>query len=413
MATRDQLRAMYPIFEQSDWCFFENAGGSQVPRCVIEAQRDYMLTKYVQLGAGYPLSDQATAVVNRAHTFLEIYMNAKDKGKVIMGASTSSLLAALGLAYGRALNSDDEVVVSFAGHEANVGPWVLCSELSGAKLKGWNATTKETCPLHILKTLLSPKTKILAFPHVSNLLGEIVDVKAISRLARSVAPDIRIVVDGVAYAPHRAVDVQELEVDYYAFSLYKVFCGHMACMYASSDAIKQVKGPNHFFVPADDITYKWELGGVNHEGCASVLALQSYFCTAAGEPAPEDGQLMSRATLARAFANLAELEQPLQKRIILALTEHPAITLYGPESSDNTKRVPTISFTHNKLTPEAVVAKFHAAKVACRNGHMYSARLLEPLGLSSQGVVRISLVHYNTMEEVERFCEVLGTLPRQ
>ena len=123
-------------------------------------------------------------------------------------------------------------------------------------------------------------TALVALPHVSNLLGEIVDLQAVTALAHAVGA--RVVADGVAYAPHRAIDVQAWDVDWYVYSTYKVYGPHMAVMYGKPDALAELTGPNHFFIPDDDLPYKFEPGGANHEGCAGLLGLGDYLKFLAG-----------------------------------------------------------------------------------------------------------------------------------
>jgi selenocysteine lyase/cysteine desulfurase len=118
-----------------------------------------------------------------------------------------------------------------------------------------------TAPLSALARLLGPATRILALPHVSNILGEVLDLRAVVGLVRAVAPRCRVVADGVAYAPHLPMDVQAWGVDFYFFSIYKVHGPHMAALYGSEAAFAELRaaggeGPNHYFVSSDAIVYK-------------------------------------------------------------------------------------------------------------------------------------------------------------
>jgi len=210
---RDRIRDQFPALK-GDTIFFENAGGSQVPAVVADGIRDYMLSSYVQLGAGYPLSEHCTELVDAAHEFVRLLMNGDD-GEVILGPSTSALLQMLAGCYSTLLTPGSEIVVAQTGHEANVGPWKNL-ERFGFPIRWWEMDPATcTCPLERLEELLNERTALVAFPHVSNLLGDIVDVRAITELVH--AAGARVVVDGVAYAPHRAMDVAAWDVDWYAF----------------------------------------------------------------------------------------------------------------------------------------------------------------------------------------------------
>lgn len=383
-------------------------------------------------------------------------------GEVILGASTTQLCATLAGCFFDAsgtgergkdswLGPGDEVVVHRSGHEANIGPWVRLAARAGATLAWWGpGPSGEAAPLDALRSALTPRTKILAVCHVSNLLGEIADLPAIVAAARELAhPECQVVVDGVAYAPHRAMSVSDWGVDWYCFSVYKVYGPHCAAMYGASRALSLVTGPNHFFIDPKDVPYKFELGGVSHEACAGVVALGGYLgrlatgggggtgeaCggdeEAGGEPGGgEEGgggggresvrrahdartRALTRSEVETAFDVMTALEAPTTTalmRYFRALHERGAVRLIGPASDDPNIRVPTVSFVPllPGVTVHDVVAAAHGARVAIRNGNMYGVRLCEDLGVDpAAGVVRVSLVHYNTVSEVARLVRAM------
>ena len=256
-----------------------------------------------------------------------------------------------------------------------------------------------SCLLAGLERLLSPRTRIVAFPHVSNLLGEIVDVQGIVRLARQAGA--RVVVDGVAYAPHRAMDVAAWDVDWYVYSTYKVYGPHMAALYGKHEAFAELSGPNHYFIPDHEIPYKFELGGAIHEGCAGLLALGEYLSFLTGR------ERVDRVTVTEAFEVMTRCELPLQERLIGYLLEHPRVRIIGPDTADRS-RVGTVSFLHRDLPSHRIAEAVDRENIGIRNGHMYAHRLCRALGIDpDDGVVRVSLVHYNTIEEIDRLIEVL------
>ena len=399
---RDRIRSQFPALG-GDTVFLENAGGSQVPAVVADGIRDYMLSSYVQLEAGYPLSRHCTELVATAHDFVRLLMNGGD-GEVILGSSTSALLQMLAGCYSTALTPGSEIVVAQTGHEANVGPWKKL-ERFGFPLRWWEMDPATcTCPLERLEALLNDRTALVAFPHVSNLLGDIVDVRAITELVH--AAGARVVVDGVAYAPHRAMDVAAWDVDWYAYSTYKVYGPHMAALWGRRDAIAELTGPNHFFVPDDELPYKFEVGGASHEGCAGLLGLRDYLAFLADL---EDSQEFDRSAIELAFATMTACELPLQARLIEYLLSREDVRIIGPNHSDPS-RVPTISFVHSSKSSAEITAVVDRSDIGIRHGHMYAYHLCEALGLDPEdGVVRVSPVHYNTMDEVERLIEVLET----
>jgi len=395
---RAAVRAWFPSLSD-DFALLENAGGSQVPGVVADAIRDYMLTSYVQLGAGYPHAKRADQVVDDAHRFIETLMNADGVGKVALGGSTSALTYFLAGAYAETLRPGDEVVIAETNHESNAGPWARL-ERRGATVRWWKVDRdQQDCPIEALGELLSERTRIVSLPHVSNILGHVVDLERVVQMAHAVGA--RVVADGVAYAPHRVMDVAKWGVDWYVYSTYKVYGPHMAALFGRDEAWAEVEGPNHFFIPKTSIPYAFELGGVNHEGCAGLLALRPYLRFLAGS------EVDDRPAVIRAFEEMEALERPLHDRLVNYLRSRDDLLIVGQGLTDR-RGVGTVSFISKKLSSAEVVARVQAAGVGIRSGHMYAYRLLQGLGIDPEsGVVRASLLHYNTEAEIERLIAAL------
>jgi selenocysteine lyase/cysteine desulfurase len=328
-------------------------------------------------------------------------MNGAETGKVVLGPSCSALCKMLADCYGDVLTPGDEVIVAEAGHEANVGPWMKLEKF-GIKVRMWKMDPQTfITPLSDLEDLLNQRTRIVAFPHVSNLLGDIVDIHAITDLAHRF--EARVVVDGVAYAPHRAMDVQSWDVDWYVYSAYKVYGPHMAALYGKADAFQTLTGPNHYFIPKEEVPYKFELGGVCHEGCSGLLGLGEYIRFLAGYEGPGSPD---RGTIDKAYDLMTRCEAPLIERLVTYLKTKPEVRIVGPSTTD-TSRVGTISFLDDRLTSKEIADAANKRNFGIRNGHMYAHRLCKAIGIDPEdGVVRVSLVHYNTPEEIEQLIQV-------
>lgn len=394
------VRSWFPALG-SDFAYLENAGGSQVPQVVLDAICGHMTRSFVQLGAGYPQSDVATQTVAQAHSFMAEFVNAGDTGTVVLGPSTTALINLIAAAYGQIWSPGGEVVIAESNHEANIGAWQRL-ESKGIVVKWWKVDPETfRCEPSDLEGLLSARTKLVAVPHVSNLIGQIEDLQTVSMLAHRVGA--KVCADGVAFAPHRLIDVQSLDVDWYLFSAYKVYGPHIAVMFGRSDAIGELTGPNHWFVPKDD-PYKWELGGVPHELCAGLLALREYFGLVAEET------YQGRATLVRAFERMVRLEEPSERRLRGWLSGKSQVRIVGPSRS-TAKSVGTVSFVHTECASDKIAQAVNRSSIGVRNGHMYAVRLLKALGIEPDpGVVRVSSVHYNTADEIDRLIGVLAPL---
>jgi len=404
------VRAAFPAL-QRDLVFLDNAGGSQVPHFVVDRMRRYLAETYVQLGADYALSQECSATVDTARRFLLRLVGGEGLGEVVLGPSTSVLCHHLASAFAATPPGPrNRILVCEGGHEANMGPWLRLAR-HGYEIDLWRVDPDTTeFDLDALDRLLDERTAVVAMHHVSNILGRIEPIAGICRRARAVGA--RTVIDGVAFAPHRAVDVAALDCDFYVFSTYKVYGPHMAVLFGRHESWGGLVGPNHFFVPDDAVPYKWELGGPNHEGCAGVLGTADFLRyvagTANGEAPPA---LPDRKTIHRAFERMAAWEAPLQDRLLAFLRDHPDYRIVGPDGAnpdDARSRVATVSFTYKERTSRDVAVSLNAQNLAVRYGHFYAYQLIEQLGLApDDGVIRASFVHYNTLDEVDRLIAAL------
>lgn len=411
----EQVRAQFPALLRPT-AFLDNAGGSHLPRCVIDAMTRYIAENYVQLGGDYPESLAATENVAGAHDMVKLLLNAHAVGEVVLAQSTTALCHLLASCYAQAPRPDrNEIVVCTAGHEANIGAWMKLAE-RGWVVREWRAerdTPGDTRDAtqgswrilpHTLRDLLSERTRLVTFPHVSNILGEIVDAAEVAAMAHSVGA--KVVCDGVAYVPHRAPDVQRLGVDWYVYSTYKVYGPHAAALFGTREAFAELEGPNHYFIPRDRVPYKFELGGVNHESCAAINGLWDYLCFLAGEaslPARSPSTLTrDRAIIERAFGAMEKQELVTQSMLIDWLCSRRDLKIIGPAHS-GPSRVPTISFVVPGRSSRELATRANRDGLAIRYGHFYSKRLIDSIGLEpDDGVVRVSLVHYSSPAEVTR-----------
>ncbi len=412
MPTIDAIREQFPALGVSSDVLMDNAGGSQVPRCVADAMHSYMLNSYVQLGADYATSKVCTEVVERAHTTIETFLGAGDAGVVTLGPSTTALCNMLAWAYGERRAGDrTEIVIAESAHEANAGAWERLGK-HGFEIRLWPVNV-ETMRQEIsdLTPLLSERTLLVTFPWVSNLFGGIEDAKKFIEAAHGVGA--RVVVDGVAYAPHRAIDMQALGADWLVYSTYKVFGPHMAALYGTHEAYAEIEGPNHYFIDGHDVPYKMEPGGASHEGCAGLVALGAYLSFLADEDANAE---LTHGTVERAFDLITERETALQRQFMDGVAEIEGVRFVGPKGSDAASRVSTVSFAHEHLRSADIVRSVNAKGFGIRYGHFYAHRLSTRLTEAGvlhdvdDGVVRTSLLHYNTEDEVARLVDCLGSV---
>ena len=404
----DFVRRHFPALG-SDWTFMDNAGGSQVLETVAQRIRAYLLTTSVQLGASYETSQVAGARVAEAASAMATYINARDSGEVVMGSSTSLLVRILAASLGHDYKPGDEIIVTNCDHEANIGPWVDLEE-RGMVIKTWKVNP-ETWKLEIrdLRKLLGSRTRLVAVTHASNILGHINPIRAFADVVHEYGA--LICVDGVAYAPHRLIDVQESDVDFYGFSFYKVYGPHYALMYGKRQHLLKMHRFNHYFIGPEETAYKLQPGSVNYELSYGMLGLVDYLADVAQNHGLEgaDGDIRGQASFA--FDCMARHEEVLATRLLQFLSAKNSVRLIGMGDPSREHRVPTVSFVVDQRKSDSVTLEVDNHSIGIRYGDFYARRLIEDLGLDSQnGVVRVSMVHYNTESELDRLIQVLDDI---
>nr|MCU0566595.1 cysteine desulfurase-like protein [Oculatellaceae cyanobacterium Prado106] len=399
----DFVRSCFPALGK-DWIFFDNAGGSQTLQSVVDRLGEFLLTSNVQLGASYGVSQLAGDRVLKARQAVATLMNAADDREIIMGHSTSLLLRLLSIGLMRTWSAGDEVIVTNSDHEANVSPW-RDLQRQGIVIKTWklNPETLEF-DLEDLQRLITPRTRLVAVTHASNILGTINPIGAIAQLVH--AHGALLCVDGVGYAAHRLIDVQAWDVDFYAFSFYKVYGAHHAVLYGKRDRLLTIPGINHYFIEETDIPYKFQPGNVNFELSYSALGLCDYLSQLSAKHFGDTSAKTLRGQMEQAFELISVHEQEIGDRLLQYLSQKSKVRIIGHSTAEVDRRVPTIAFSVNGTDSATIPTQVDSHHIGIRYGDFYAKHLIQDLGLIDQnGVVRVSMVHYNTLEEVDRLTE--------
>lgn len=409
----ESIRAMFPALQREPaFIFFDNAAGAQVPQIVLDAVNHHLVEHNVQRGGRYRHSQQVDATIARARESVAALLNARDPSEIAFGMNATSFIRIVSLAIGQTLGGRNEIIVTDMDHEANVATW-LALEREGAKFRWWKMRDDGNLHPEDLKPLLSAKTRLVACTVASNALGSIVDVATAARLVHEAGGEIFL--DCVHYGPHAAIDVQSFDCDYLVCSGYKIFSPHMGFLWGRRELLKKLPTFREDFIP-DEPPGKIEAGTFIYENVAGMDAAVSYLENlgknmGAGK---EDRQGNSRrAHIVRAMTAIRSYEESLSLELLRVLRECGA-TIYGIRDDHRVhERVPTLCFNLKKTPPAKVTETMADAGIAIRDGHMYTPRLMKRFDLrQDSGVVRISAVHYNTMEEIRRFARVLLDLSR-
>ncbi|MEE2772957.1 MAG: cysteine desulfurase-like protein [Bacteroidota bacterium] len=406
MIDLEYVRNQFPAL-QKDFVFMDNAGGSQALGKVIERISGYLVHHNVQLGASYKVSAEAGQKLRYTMNRIAEFLNASRPEEVVIGSSTTMLLKLLSLSISSQWQAGEEVIVTNTDHEANVSPWTALQE-RGIIVKTWEVN-EETLELEIadLQKLLSPKTRLVAVTHASNVLGSINPIKEIAKTVHEAGA--LICVDGVAYAPHRQIDVQNLDADFYTFSWYKTYGPHLAVMYGRFEELQKLDSLNHYFIGKEDIPYKLQPGNFNFELTYSTLGILEYYEELGAVHDHEAKNFASK--IQAAFKVMAWQEEKLAELLLSYLRSVPEITIIGLAENDRHRRVPTISFVHENFRSDEIVEKVDPHRIGIRFGDFYAKKLIKALKLEEKnGVVRVSLVHYNSENEVKRLIRIFQSL---
>ena len=362
-----------------------------------------MISTKVQPYAEYDMSKIAGDQMDQAIKLFAQMINVKSN-EILIGGSTTMNIYVLSNALKKFLNPGDEIIVTNQDHEANIGAWRKLKEV-GAVLKEWQIN-KNTAELEVNKfeNLLTNKTKIVAVNHCSNIVGSINNLKLISELAHK--KGALVIADGVSYAPHGFPDVKKLGVDFYAFSLYKTFGPHLALLYVKEEILKILPNQNHEFLQGQ-YPYTLNPGGPNHEELASLIGIYEYFDILYKHHF-NDNEKLIKTKINKLNIIISKHEELIGNHLLNYINSRKDFRLIGKKKIINKDRAPTISFTVNNKTSKSVSKILVENYIATRNDNFYAWRCLKALNINTNdGVIRLSLTHYNSLEDVEKVINVL------
>ena len=403
---RRQFPALHEEFGGRPAVFFDNPGGTQVHESVIAAMVDYMTRRNSNTHGLFETSARTDAVIDAAHQAVADLLGCSGD-EVIFGNNMTSLTFHVSRSLAQELGPDDEVVVTRLDHDANVMPWVLAAQDRGALVRWADVDVESgTLDMEDVRRQITPRTKMVAVGYASNATGTVNDVGTIIGWAGEVGA--LTFVDAVQYAPHGLIDVRALGCDFLACSSYKFFGPHSGQLFGKREHLQRLQA--YRVRPAgDQPPDKWETGTQNHEAMAGVTAAIDYLAglgVAYGGAAETDSR---RDKLIAAWSVIDEHERQLTGRLISGLQRVPGISIYGlTERADWDRRVATVAIRKQGATPEQMALALAGENIFAWNGSFYAQSASERMGVEeSGGWLRLGLVHYNTVAEVDRCVRVL------
>jgi len=395
MLDLDFVRRQFPAFGEPSLrgqAFFENAGGSYACGPVISRLNEYYRRLKVQPYYVFPASTEAGEWMDESRRRLGEYLGVASD-EVHFGASTSQNTYVLAQAVRSLLKPGEEIIVTNQDHEANTGAWRRLAS-QGIVVQQW-CVDPETGALDVaqLDQLLTERTRLVSFPHASNVVAHVNPVQQIA--AKVHAAGALAVVDGVAWAPHGLPDIPSLGADIYLFSLYKTYGPHQGVMAIRRQVADRLGNEGHYF-NGHDVFKRLAPAGPDHAQIAASRGIAEYFdALDAHHHAGESSG--SRPQRVRELLRSAEL--PLLTTLLEYLRSRSDIRLLGPVQAHG--RAATVSFVPKGREPEQIARHLARQGVMVGYGNFYAVRLLEAMGVDpARGAVRLSFVHYTTAAEV-------------
>jgi len=382
MTTVEAVRERFSALRQP-LAFFDGPGGTQVPDSVIDAIADYLRESNANIGAPYGTSRRTDALVERSREAAAEFLNATTE-EVAFGPNMTTLNFALTRTAGREWVAGDEIVCTRLDHDGNVAPWLELARDRSLVVKF--AEIDDECRLDVdhLRSLLSDRTRVVAFPHASNAVGTITPVAEIAALAHDAGALAW--VDAVHYGPHGQIDVQELGVDVLVCSPYKFFGPHMGLAFGRKELLESFRPYKVRPSANEPVGHRFETGTSQHELLAGFVA------------AVEHIQWMG-------WDYILEHEHALGQRFLERLPD--SCELYGIKTME--ARVPTFAFNVAGRTPEEVAVRLGDAGYAVWHGNYYAVEIFDRLGLPD-GAVRVGICSYNSADEVDGLLDELQKL---
>lgn len=399
MISAEKIRQDFPILFQEvndePLVYLDNAATTQKPKAVLDALTDYYEHENANVYRGvHTLAERATHSYEATREKVRSFINASETAEVLFTRGTTTSLNWVARSFGEQfIHEGDEILISYMEHHSNVIPWQQLAKKTGASLKYIELTEEGFLDMEKAKELISSNTKIVSIAHVSNVLGVINPVEELAQMIHEQGGIL--VVDGAQSTPHMAIDVQQIDCDFFAFSGHKM-CGPtgIGVLYGKRKWLEQME-PVEFggemidFVELYDSTWKelpwkFEAGTPNIAG-AIALGHAIDYLEAIG------------------MENIHHYEEELVAYVLPKLQQIEGLTIYGPQ--DPAKRTGVIAFNLDGLHPHDVATALDMEGVAVRAGHHCAQPLLKYLQVAA--TARASFYFYNTKQDADRLVDAI------
>jgi cysteine desulfurase family protein (TIGR01976 family) len=396
----DEIRSHFPALERTyagnPVAYFDGPGGTQVPRSVVAAMDDYLFHHNANTHWLYPTSQETDELIARSREALADFVFGRPD-EIVFGQNMTTLTFHVARAIGRELGKGDEIVLTELDHHGNVAPLRALEKERGVTIRMAQMNLEDgTLDWDHYRSLLNPRTKVVAIFAASNALGTMNGINQASKFARAASANVRVFVDAVHYAPHRAVDVKLFDCDFVAMSAYKFYGPHIGVLWGKRAAIEALDAPRLDPAPQES-PERLETGTQNHEAIVGAAAAVDFIASLAVQSASR------RDGVVQALHALEARNTKLFEKLWYSLEEIDGVRLYGPQPSH--LRMPTLSFTLRGRSTDYVAETLARRGVFVSNGDFYAATIAERYGVGAGGFVRAGCSCYTTEDEIDRLID--------
>jgi len=401
------VRAQFPSLQSKvngqPAAFLDGPAGTQVPTQVMHAIQNYLMSANANTGGAFLTSHRSDEIIAGTRAAMADFFHC-DKDEVVFGQNMTTITLGISRAIARELKPGDEILLTTLDHDANFSPWKALEE-KGVVFRQVDICEADcTLDLEDLKRKLNEKTKLVAVGYASNAVGTINPVAEITKLAH--AAGALVYIDAVHYAPHGLIDVKALDCDFLVCSPYKFFGPHMGTLYGKREHLQHFR-PYKVRPCTEQVPERWESGTQVHELIAGIGAAVEYLAELGRRSDPS--VKTRREALSSAYRATGTHETRLVWRLIDGLQAIAGVRIYGiTDPQRAAERCSTISLRIGNLHPTTIATSLGERGIFTWDGNYYALNLTERLGVEPLGgMLRVGLVHYNTMEEVERLLSAL------
>tara|TARA_B100001093_G_scaffold229961_1_gene220479 strand:+ start:18282 stop:19484 length:1203 start_codon:yes stop_codon:yes gene_type:complete len=392
---KDSLKSDFPIFNDSDLVYLDNASTTQKPKQVLDA----VMAMYTDSNANvhralYDIGSKATEKFENSRKNISDFINAASEKEIIFTSGTTESINLLAHTLDNSLGPGDDILVSEMEHHANLVPWQMASKRTGANLKFIPINNRGELDLSDPEKYFTPATKIIALTHVSNVLGTINPINNIARIAKEIGA--LFIVDGAQGIPHQSIDVQDLGCDFYAFSGHKMLgptgigslWGKMELLEEMNPFMgggEMIENVSMLSSTWNEVPYKFEAGTPNFVQAVGLSAAIDYLNDIGME-------------------NITKHESELTNYALEKMSQIEGLKVLGSPKN----RAGVISFNLDGIHAHDLAQFLNEDNIAIRVGHHCAQPLLS--SLKENSVARLSIYIYNDKSDIDMFCTSLSTI---